>query len=174
MPSFSIEPKALLKLFSGSRGTLQRAHPDSVQCCRADPFQWGRVRQPCVTATSISQPGFSLPVAITKWQHQKPVPAHSTWSYLWHSCRAGDLPARGPQRPWCTLQAPGSCPGPELHYRRKDTFPKAVWGGERHHYTLTPAPPSKNSNKKKPQPGGCINANTELAAQAETEMAGHS
>lgn len=48
-------------------------------------------------------------------------------------------------------------------------------GGERHHYNLTPASPSKKKKKKKkPQPGGCINANTQLAAQAEAETAGRS
>lgn len=137
----------------------------TLQSC---PIFWGRATQPCVITTSISySPDF--PTCHPSQTAAPEVCTPTVALELWHSCLAGlgAFPAPGPWWAQHILQPPGSCLGQS--FSTLGNIPKSClgWGGEA---SLQPNSSSSFKNykrkKKKPQPCGCINANTLLAAQA--------
>lgn len=140
----------------------------TLQSC---PIFWGRATQPCVITTSIFySPDF--PTCHPSWTAAAEVCTPTAALELWHSCLAGlgEFPAPGPWWAQHILQPPGSCLGHS--FSTLGNIPKSClgWGGEA---SLQPNSSSSFKNykrkKKKPQPCGCINANTLLAAQAGRE-----
>lgn len=150
MPRAGTKPKASLNTFSGSQ-LLHSSMHTLIFCTNAaelSHFLRKGNTAPCYSSNIFYSPDFP-----TCHPSQRAAPEACTPILnleLWHSCFAGSILCH---RTTVTTAHPAASwvlPVPELLYPRKDTFPKAVWGGEeRYHYNPTPAPPSKTIKERK-------------------------
>lgn len=151
MTSIDIKLKALISILSG----FQFLHPceHTLILLHNCPILTGRIMQPCVTATSMSCHSPDL-------LHLSPLANSNTRSSYPHSqpgaAETEHLLPRVPRWMQHTLPRPGLHPLKERHRAQK-------LSGVRHHYHITPAPPSK-----KPQPSSCIQANAGTEQHMQT------
>lgn len=146
MPSMGINPKALFDIFSG----FQLLHSSVRTLILYNAAELSHAhgegqRNPMSQLQAFYSPDFLYLSPLPNGSTRSPYPPPRL------GANYGTAALQGISQPGdhhgCSASCGslGSCPGPERRYPRKDTFPKAVWGvlGERHHYNLTPAPPSK-------------------------------